>query len=243
MPAQPLPHHLMTLVPCLHQLGLDQQSTAKLIASGVDDLETIALVEEHDLRRIDLNIGNALRLTHYSAQPACVPSRDPESTAQMLTALRLEMFQARFVEEGIDSLAIAGLLEQRHFDELNLRVGHVARLRSFLICSRCMASKVRYDCGHLQCNTLQCCPSWWQDFEAARWLVPDSPNRMLDARLFEPSDRCSACRPESKCLNPLADVSEKPKFCTNIFRRGRCQYGAKCRFCHLHGVGCACRNA
>lgn len=74
-PSQCMPRHLLEFIPRMHQLGLDHHSIGKLIASGVDDLETVALLEECDLRRIGLNIGDALGLKHFAGGPGCQRGR------------------------------------------------------------------------------------------------------------------------------------------------------------------------
>ncbi|CAK0801490.1 unnamed protein product [Prorocentrum cordatum] len=99
-----------------------------------------------------------------------------------------------------------------------------------IICQTCGEAGVLHACGHWQCPTLECRPTWYQRFEARKWLVPRTPARAQNEQLFQTRERCVDCRPEGRCLK-----GNCPRYCNFVFRRGTCKFGAKCSFCHLHG--------
>lgn len=99
-----------------------------------------------------------------------------------------------------------------------------------IICQTCGSIGVLHACGHWQCTTLTCRPTWYQQLEARKWLVPRTAERILNEQLFQTRQRCVDCRPEARCLKGAC-----PRYCNFIFRRGTCKFGANCSFCHLHG--------
>jgi len=99
-----------------------------------------------------------------------------------------------------------------------------------IICQTCGSVGVLHACGHYQCTTLTCRPTWYQRFEARKWLVPRTPARTLNEQLFQTRARCVDCRPEGRCIKGAC-----PRYCNFVFRRGTCKFGANCSFCHLHG--------
>jgi hypothetical protein len=99
-----------------------------------------------------------------------------------------------------------------------------------IVCQTCGSVGVLHACGHWQCTTLTCRPTWYQRLEARKWLIPQSPVRILDKQLFQTRQRCVDCRPEGRCLKGAC-----PRYCNFVFRRGTCKFGATCSFCHLHG--------
>ncbi|CAK0794971.1 unnamed protein product [Prorocentrum cordatum] len=101
-----------------------------------------------------------------------------------------------------------------------------------IICPTCGSVGVLHVCGHWQCTTLTCRPTWYQRLEAKKWLVPRTPTRMPIEQFLQTRERCSDCRPEHRCLKGACH-----RYCNFVFRRGTCKYGAKCSFCHLHGRG------
>ncbi|CAK0824801.1 unnamed protein product [Prorocentrum cordatum] len=98
-----------------------------------------------------------------------------------------------------------------------------------IICPTCDSVGVLHACGHWQCTTLTCRPTWYQRLEATKWLLPRTRTRMVDEQFFKTRERCSACRPEGRCLKGAC-----PRYCNFVFRRGTCRFGANCNFCHLH---------
>ncbi|CAK0860631.1 unnamed protein product [Prorocentrum cordatum] len=99
-----------------------------------------------------------------------------------------------------------------------------------IMCPTCGSVGVLHGCGHWQCTTLTCRPTWYQRLEARKWLVPRAPTRVLDEQLFKTRQLCSDCCPEGRCIKGAC-----PRYCNFVCRRGTCKFGAKCSFCHLHG--------
>ncbi|CAK0846114.1 unnamed protein product [Prorocentrum cordatum] len=99
-----------------------------------------------------------------------------------------------------------------------------------ITCQTCGEVRVPHGCGHWQCTTLTCQPTWYQRFEARKWLAPRTPARTQHEQLSLTRERCVDCRPEGRCLKGAC-----PRYCNFVFRRGTCKHGAKCSFCHLHG--------
>ncbi|CAK0806277.1 unnamed protein product [Prorocentrum cordatum] len=99
-----------------------------------------------------------------------------------------------------------------------------------ITCQTCGEVGVLHGCGHWQCTTLTCRPTWYQRFEARKWLVPLTPAGTRKEQSFQTRERCVDCRPEGRCLKGSC-----PRYCNFIFRRGSCKFGVKCTFCHLHG--------